>query len=414
MIKFKDFIQKIKTLYSRAIALIKAGLSRLGFGQSVSIKLSDGKLTEMADAGQQSKLGYYSEYITASELLRLLNDNNLKCEFQGSSKKAAVNKCAKHANDYLKILNDITSQLDGSSKDKFISEIGRQEINGKKMAESIYNDAIVVSDDLAFLNFEVVLTGDALKGENKADVVLNITKDSKKDVVDSIMASLKSYKSWNVNLSNTTIMSFFANLGIPLKGNIANKMKLHQNIRAEIWKYYKANDFKSVSANYGPKVAKVVKPMFDGQGRKTATQKDKDTLQQAYLTYSDIFLKDFIRTFDGLYKKNKKSVNEKMLELLGFDNSDDFYLAVGNAKNVKVLSNRTSDSYKELVEQLNKNYNLKITYNPKNTSTMTVEFNDPKGNNLIKGTLAFGKTGSTGSTKINYFVDFSKFKKDAK
>ena len=58
-------------------------------------------------------------------------------------------------------------------------EIQRMEDGGKAMAESIMADMLAETADLKITNFDIQLTGDSLKGESKADIVLSARKKIK-------------------------------------------------------------------------------------------------------------------------------------------------------------------------------------------------------------------------------------------
>jgi hypothetical protein len=418
---FSKYLNNIKSFILGVIDSIKNRLSGLGFGERVRIPITSKEtLKEAVNTGIQSKLGYLSEYVTAADLVKLLHANGLNVEFEGKRGGSAVKASTKFKQDYLKGIRADINAMEPKKRKTFREQIKRQQNNGAAMAKRIYNDAIHQSEDLKFLTFAVKLTGYSLKGSNKADIAVEITKDKKKVVVDKIMASLKSYKGWKINVANTTVVSFLDNLGIDLPEDKKSNIKTQQDIRHFIWLLWNAKDPKAeqkITQTFNADVWQAVKPMFEDQlTEKLAnpTEEQAGLLQNAYLAYADTFLTNFSNILNSHYVDNREEMNKNTLKLLGFDNSDDFYLAVNTREGVKVLSNRTSESYKKLVESLNTKYHMKFDYKLGNVSSMDVIFKAPDNSELIRGRMAFGKTKATESTKINYFINFISFKGEAK
>jgi len=404
MSKIKRFKQFLVNVKNNITDYVKRLISRLGFGKTTKINLS--KMNERVSAGLQSQLGYYSEYVTAQEIIKLLNQDKLSVALNGN-KNGAYSKITKKVNDYRKII----LSKDANIEDELVS----QEQQGAKMGRVIYNDAIATSSDLIMLHFNVVLTGDSLKGENKADVVVEITKQNTKEVVDNIMASLKSYKGWSINLANNTLTSFFDNLGVKLDQKVYNQLKHLQSVRHDVWKFYMNDDFAGLKQSFGVKVANEAKPMFNVKYKIKAkpTAEQKQYVKNAHDVIQKNISNFFVAQFEKEYKKNKKAINKKILVLLGFDGSDDFYLAVKQKEKISVLSNRTSDKYKVLIEQIQKDFDLVITYNENAPSVVKIDFYDVNGVKLLSSNISIGQTGSVGQSRTNWWVDFKPFKGDA-
>ena len=184
-------LKSIPRFLSKLKKTISSLLSRLKFGRKVSIKIGAGNIMEQIDL--KSRLGYLSEYSTAMELAKVLEQNGVRVTDRSSVANTT------------KIYNQKKSDLIKLNAPR--SEIARQESAGKVMGQQIFNDIIINAEDLPLLTFDIEMTGDSGKGKTKADLILNITKDSKKVVVDRVMASLKAYKSASINLSNSTFIS---------------------------------------------------------------------------------------------------------------------------------------------------------------------------------------------------------------
>lgn len=353
--------------------------------------------------GSQSNLGYYSEFITARAILNNLNDNGLDIHLNSLR------------DDPLKMIDDKISlyeeeKLYGVS----ISEINRQHESGVAMGNQIYKDC-VSHDDLSSLIFNVILTGDSLKGQNKADVVVEIKNKVTDEKVDNIMASLKAYKGWNVNLANNTLISLFDNLGVELNGQDKERMKHLQNVRANIFKHWKSDDIDYIVADYGIDVANAVFPLFKTKFQKSikVTDEQKALIKAGH----DVIQKDitemFVLLFKKAYSSNKEKMNNGFLELMGFDGSDDFYLAVKQRGAVKVLSNRHSEQYANMISSLQNDFSIALKYNEDTPSIIYLTFYDENNNLILKSNFSIGQTSRTGSSRTNLWVDFSPFSVDA-
>jgi hypothetical protein len=400
--KIGKFLKKAKSGLS---SFIKKIISSLGFGQTKKIQLSS--MNEKVTSGMQAQLGYYSEYVTAQEIIRSLMSDNLSVSLNGSKSnpKSAIDK---KVSEYRNTILTIDPKLE--------DEVARMEQQGYQMGQSIYSDAIISSDDLILIHFNVILTGDSLKGKNKADVVVEITKQDTKEVIDNIMASLKAYKGWKINLANNTLTSFFTNLGVKLDSKSAEKLNHLQSVRARLWRFYVNDDFKGLKKSYGSKVASAVKPMFKTKYEKGTepTAQHKKFIKAGH----DVIQKDISNYFVGLlkneYKKNKLGINKNILSLLGFDGTDDFYLAVKQRNKISVLSNRTSPMYKKLIEQIQSDFELVIRYKEKSPSIIYIDFYDVNKNKILNSEISVGQTASVGQSRTNWKVDFSQFKADAR
>ena len=171
---FSGFISFIRGAFSKVVNAFKSAFraiaSKLGFGQTITMKISTG-LTEANEVGQDSKsrLGYYSEYVCGVELAKLIESRDLK--LPSSSTSASLNKVRQSfVNNKLKTLSNFKS---------LSSEIKRMEDAGKAMADKIFSDLLTEKADLKVTQFDITLTGDSLKGAGKADIILRPRKKSK-------------------------------------------------------------------------------------------------------------------------------------------------------------------------------------------------------------------------------------------
>jgi len=444
---FKQFISSVKSVYDTISNKLRSALNSLGFGDTTVIRLSSGIIRE--EAGEQAKWGFYTEYVTGAELLSLMHKSKLNIEYNGKTGSAAVRSIVNFGETYLKDMKAVfakkyknaaaaaanaetkpakETKLKTLEKNKteHKKEEERARLSGVALGSTIFEDAIKDSPDLNFLTFKVVLTGDSEKGKSKADIVLHVLKDKKEIVKKKIMASLKSYKGKaNISLAGNTPTSFFAALGMPLTSTALKDNKHLQNCRAFVWRAFYNDDLKSVKGAYGTEVYNAVKPLFKKKFRhqkgvsfsnhKSNKAEGKILTAGAKaqgLKQMKLFHKTFTKEYRG---SRKKIVNKKMLELLGFVEGEEFYMASGNYKEVKVTSSKSSTEYIKLMDQLQGEFEIVIDA-PKetNTSTMNMFLKDPDGDTLVKGNLAFGATASKGNTRITSFINFAGFEsKDA-
>lgn len=386
MLKFSEHRQideffSVAGIFAGLQAKFRALFGRLKFGRKVSVKLGSYVMKEEVD--MKSRLGYLSEYATAMELAKVLDANN--CRVTPRSTVASTTRIYNQKKQEL-------IQLKAPA-----TEIARQESAGKVMGEQIFKDIISSAEDLPLLTFDIEMTGDSGKGVTKADIILNVTKDSQKVVVDRIMASLKAYKSSSINLSNSTFLSLIKTLFYD------NPALLPRKTEEFIVKFGK--DYGSVQD---------VQQLYNlqniiGSEMKAGASKP-DARKVAKGTHGDVIAL-IARIFKTHYPKHKKEINERMLKMLGFDGEDDFYAAIGDTGKQKVLSSRNSPELQNMVKQLMAGFNLSIERNG-NTNNANIMFKAPNGSVITKANITFADTGGASPQgKTNAFVDFRQFLK---
>lgn len=360
---------------------IKSALASISFGKKVRIPLSGKTLSEEVD--MKSRLGYYSEFVTAYHIAEILSSNNARLTSSSSPDKLRSSAEQKKA-ELLKL-------------NPPADEMARQESAGKAMAQQIVNDIQANVEDFQFLTFDIELTGDTGKGVTKADLVLTVTKDSKKQVVDKIMASLKSYKTSAINLSNSTYLSLIKTLFYDSGSNLPSKSE--EFVKKFIKDFGSAEDIKRLLELQGIIGAK----MQQGAAKDAARKEAKASHGEVIEVISRIFAK--------YYKTHKKEINERMLKMLGFDGEDDFYAAIGAAGKQKVLSSRNSQELRDMIAQLSAGFDLTIERNG-NTNNANILFKAPNGDVITKANITFADTGGAKPLgKTNTFVDFKRFLK---
>jgi hypothetical protein len=374
----ESFLSK---LFGSIVEKFKSLLASLSFGKQVSMKIDipDSNLNE--DIDLKSRLGYLSEFACASTLSSVIKNKGLRLTSRSNPKKL---------NDEFLAKKKIVQKLGASQ-----SEIDRMVTAGSIIAKQIFEDVIVKDEDLLLLTFDINLTGDSGKGVTKADLILTVTKDSEKVVVDKIVASLKAYKSASINLSNSTFISLIKTLFYDADADISGSTEKF------ILKFAK---------DYGSE--KDLRQLYDYQniiGTEMKKGKSKeDARKKAKKTHGDV-IEIIAKIFQKYYPKHKKVMNERVLRMLGFDGEDDFYAAIGEAGKQKIISSRKSEELQRMISQLSKNFTLTVKRNGK-TNNANILFIAPNGEVITKANITFADTGGPSAQgKTNAFVDFKKF-----
>lgn len=435
-----DILSYIKRLGLSLVRKIRSGLNKLGFGQTIEVKIintAPHTVTEAKTKINQARFGYMSEYGTCLSLTELIHNAGLSVTYrQGNGSVANGNE----AIDLARSFNDDYANAILSDDATAQDEVDLQIRAGAAMAQAMFDDAIAKTEDLYLLDFEVIHTGESMKFETKADAILRITKKDTSKVLSEIKASLKSYKKWKVNLSNSTVISIFKNLGIRLSEKDRAFLKNGQDIRQTIAGIYrdavkavtagkKYSDvhktaISKIKALYGQDVLTVgIENLFsevsvtEGLGLKGGPNYKEagSALQSAWKEMASEFLADYAAILQREYNADRVNVNEKFLELMGLNGADDFYLAVldtskNRATEFVVRSSRTSKEYAMLVEQFTNNLRLEFIHTAGNTASLTINYYT-NNNDLMQSTsITVGKSGSMGLAKNNWFFDFAGIK----
>jgi len=350
----------------------------------------------------KSRLGYYSEYVCGQALAELIESKGLNLPGTQSSKVFAKAKKAFHDNK-LKTLTNYKS---------LASEIERMEDGGKAMAESIFSDMLAETADLKITNFEIQLTGDSLKGESKADIVLSARKKDKGAVVKEIAASLKAYKSSSINLANSTLLSLFASLTKD-KNFTSKALEKAQKVIYDTM-------LKAASKDLGKsKAIALLTNKIRNDKEKKLFKKYKDIGRKASKETQTNTASIIVKEFNAVYKKNKSKISENLLELIGMDGSDDFYASIGEGKKMRVLSSRQSPELQKFLQEVRSKF-LTIVMTPKpgkaGRASVTVDLMIGK-TMLSSSSITMTDTGigsgamtkSTGQIKTNFWFNFNNF-----
>ena len=384
MLKFSEHQQldeffNIRGMFAGFLAKLKMALSRLGFGRKVSISLGQYIMKEEIDL--KSRLGYLSEYSTAMELAKVLEKAGARV-----TPRSTVAETTRVYNQKKQELIRLKAPA---------AEIQRQEAAGKVMGEQIFKDIQTAAQDFALLTFDIEMTGDSGKGTTKADLILHITKDSEKQVIDQVMASLKAYKSSSINLSNSTFISLIKTL---FYDDPSSLPRLSEDFIVKFAKDYGSMDEMRELLRLQNIIGA---EMTAGADKATARKTAKGTHGDVIAVIANIFKK--------YYPSHKKEMNERMLKMLGFDGHDDFYAAVGTPGKMGIISSRDSRELQNLMKKFEQGFNLSIERNG-TTNNANINFTGPDGKVFIKGTITFADTGGKNPQgKTNTFVDFKKF-----
>jgi len=365
---------------------IKSLFKALSFGKKVAIKIPVGTITEET-IDTKSRLGYLSEYATAMHLAKEIKSNN------GRISSDLVNYLDK---EYKKKKHDLEQiKIAGNDKAKLQQEIVRMESAGQVMGKQIFNDIEAHGEDFKLLSFKIELTGDSSKGISKADLVLIVSKDSEKQIIDKINASLKAYKKSSINLSNSTFISLIKTIFYDQSSNLPAKTP--EFIMRFAKDYGSSQELKQLFAQQNI-IGTLIKKGLSKQ----------DARKEAKLSHGNV-IELISKIFRNYYPKNKKEINERMLKMLGFDGDDDFYAAIGDSGKQKVISSRKSKELQLMLSKLSKDFTLSVERNGK-TNNANIIFKSPNGDIITKATITFADTGGKyAQGKTNAFVDFKEF-----
>ena len=402
---FDGFVNFIRKAYNGIVNGFKKAFSALTNVKMGSIKrVKVGSMIKEEEVKQDSKsrLGYYSEYVCGQALAELIESKGLNLPGTQSSKVFAKAKKAFHDNK-LKTLTNYKS---------LASEIERMEDGGKAMAESIFSDMLAETADLKITNFDIQLTGDSLKGESKADIVLSARKKDKGAVVKEIAASLKAYKSSSINLANSTLLSLFASLTKD-KNFTSKALEKAQKVIYDTM-------LKAASKDLGKsKAVALLTNKIRNANEKKLFKKYKDIGRKASKETQTNTAGIIVKEFNAVYKKNKSKINENLLELIGMDGSDDFYASIGEGKKMRVLSSRQSPELQKFLQEVRSKF-LTIVMTPKpgkaGRASVTVDLMIGK-TMLSSSSITMTDTGigsgamtkSTGQIKTNFWFNFNNF-----
>lgn len=335
----------------------------------------------------KSRLGYFSEFVTAFELATLIDKEGGNLTNRSKLSTLKSNMLLRKSELVKLKIND--------------EELKRQETGGKVIAKQMFEDLILngnEGNDYHTLEFDIELTGDSAKGVDKADVVITVKRPSKNIIIDKIAASLKTYKQPNINLSNKTFTGLLKDLtGDPEYEN--KSLQKFENIifTSMVKEFMKIKKIKNV------KLAESIVGSGEAFLKKygvTLFNKLKEAGRAASKASHKQVSKLIVSEFNKVYENNKKKMNQNLLRLIGLDGSDDFYAAIGTAGKQKVLSSRQSKEMKEFLDSVKTN-KLNIKMEP-SSSGNAIDVNIILEKEVIaKSTISFTDTGigSTGMTK---------------
>lgn len=346
-------------------------------------------LSESADL--KSHIGYYAEFTTAYNLALIIEKNggNLTTD---RSKPSYLKKLMSEKKKNLQLLD-----LTPSDKKKLPEELERMESSGQALSKTIFEDIKLNGQDYNALQFDIELTGDTEKGISKADLILTVGKMSKKEIVDRIFASIKAYKTAEINLSNNTPISFFKNV-------------FYDNPKA--WGKDVEKFISSFVKDYGS--SSDIKKLYDLQNiisTKIKKGSSKENARKFAKTTHPEVIEIMTKIFNEHYHNHKEEINDRVLKIMGFDGSDDFYAAIGEDKQ-KTISSRQSKEMKEMLEEFKKEFTITFERN-KQTKNANLIFLNTDNKKILAAQITFSDTGSSSgyTQKTNIFAKLRPFLK---
>lgn len=385
MKSFKEYCElnefNLITIFKTAFQKIKDAFAKLKFGNTQRIVIPSSAINEAVDL--KSRLGYLSEFSTASALSELISRHGYRLTPRSEPEKLT------------QLYHNKKTELEQLGAD--IDEISRADSAGKKLGEAVFKDVNLNGEDIQFVTFDIELTGDSAKGKSKADLVLNITKDSENVVLDKIVASLKAYKKPAINLANSTYISLIKTLFYD-KGTALPSTS--EGFIVKFVEDFGAQDEMAKLYAYQNIITTQMK---------TGTSK-ADARTAAKATHADV-IEIIAKIIKDYYPQHRAQINARVLQMLGFDGEDDFYAAIGT-KNQKIISSRRSPELQTLVKNLASGFNLEFGRHGQTTSAnmtfKTIETNAE----LLNVKFTFADTGgSSAQGKTNAFFNFAPYLK---
>ena len=390
MLTFQGYVTEINVLsvYRKVASKVKSFLKGIKFGEKKKIKISVPIMMGEESYDIKSRLGYYSEYVTAYYLSDMIHKT--KGNLTKRSDPVILKRIMDQKKQELKKL-----PVSPKEKAKLDQEALRMESAGHVMAKQIFEDLVLNGEDYPALEFDINLTGDSGKGVTKADLEVTVTKMGKAKIIDKINASLKAYKSGTINLSNSTFVSLFKTLfyDTPPAGNTTEFVQKFAKDFGSSRDLQKLVDLQNIIGT------KIKEGMTKEEARKLAKQ-----------THADV-IETMTTIFKTHYNKNKKQINQRMLKMLGFDGEDDFYAAIGEAGKQKVVSSRKSTEMQKMLSDLQKGFNLTFERN-KSTNNAFITFKSIDGTVITQANITFADTGGAKPQgKTNAFVNIGLYAK---
>lgn len=380
--KFQDTLDWIKRKFT-------ALFSRLSFGETETVHIPM-PLSEAVVAGATNTaavkafVGYYAEAITAKVLAEQikkaggqLGENSKPSDFQQEI-NARLQK-VKQAN---------TPQ----------NEILRAETGGQALGEAIWNDIQETATDFAFLTFTIMLSGISEKGKGKSDLIVRVTKDKNKEALLTIGASLKVYKTAQINLANSSFISLIKKLFYDSDHPIQERGVTTEEFITQF------------IADYGQSAGSLLKKLSSLQNyisQQMGMGKTKSQARKgAKLTHPEV-INIILKIFNDNYKGTRKElINARFLKLVGFDGVDDFYAAIGEKGIPRVLSSRNSPEFQTLLEAFRSSFTINFEYKP-NTTFIDVLILGQDDIPLLEGSVTFADSGGKAAAgKTNFFISF--------
>jgi hypothetical protein len=336
---FGDILTSVKRGISKFVAVMKNALSKLGFGSEKKFSISSlvgthisEKILDGGNYDLTSRIGYYHEHCVAYDMARILRETGFNVLNQPPS-----------------LLNKRQSEKDKISKNRLRfrlaqrknidKELKRAEVGAELVAQKIIDDVKKI-DDVILMEFEIIHTGTtAANGVAKEDVELVVRKKDTQEVIDDVKASLKAYKKPSINLSNKTFPSYINGILFPkidLQGKVFLAKFMASNPQYESlvnrMTFYSDGWKKNKKEKGRPYANKVIN-----------NQRGFQIIRNGLL----------LTIFDEAYKKDKKGINERIIQSLGLDGADDVYMAIGtDVNNMKIVSSRSSQAFQKLYQSL--------------------------------------------------------------
>lgn len=380
-----------QTIVARIKEKLSSVFAKLNFGEaesiSIPVALSEKVTPVPVGADVRAFVGYYAEAMTARSLAQQI-------------KRAGGRLGENSAPEYFSsVVRSRLSKVKAANAPA--SEIIRADAAAHALGLQIWTDIEELATDFVFLTFNITLSGDSEKGKSKADIILRVTKDTPEKAILTVAASLKVYKTAQINLANTSFISLIKKLFYDVNHPIQAR-----NVTTEEF-------ITQLVGDYGESTRPLLKKLWSWQtliSREMGRGKTKAQARKlAKLSHPQV-ISLILKIFNEHYRaKYKTKINARFLKLLGFGDTEDFYAAIGSRGVPRVLSSRSSQEFQSLLKAFRSSFTISLERNP-GTNNIRVIVYDNRNTELLHGTITFADSGGKSAAgKTNFFINFKPF-----
>jgi len=289
-----------------------------------------------------------------------------------------VNKFIDGKINHINVTTNVNDSVIQKVKNKGISEtdIIRGEESASLIAEAIFDEMRKIEDFLFISHIEVQRTG---KPGVRADITISVKKKYREDVIKTLEYSLKSMASKTFTPYSSTGTAFLK-LFVDYKGKNRREW-------LELVKQKMGDD---------PFFLDLLKYLkLAAEAKKQNNENDIDTYRQA--------ISNLMANIINKHGKDQTFI-KNFLDVCGFnfDKTENIYVAVGKANNVKLYSSNSSENFKELLNKIREGVYISAEHKEKESGFSIIIVNKLGSKIDIPIRGGWGVTSSkAGTPKLN-------------